>query len=294
MHIEDPEDPSVVGAMKLFASFTPTSSTSFTSANWMKALAQYPFGLFLSFPRIVYQAWILHYRKWLNVYARPDPQPSRIVENTKSDRMRPAYNGHGIGWRSETLLERFARKRVENVLHSHADRAGVLISLIPEDPHASETVFAPTTTNDGSQAQHLSIRYQSSRFFTSWLISPSIEHLLLLKDDIEGEFSVSSMDLFRAIRSAEKEYTHQKSTSTAQRLRLWAIPPTLHLDTPSDGLIDLPSPDICLIIALSSSLALEQMERRIFGLVGARFVMGQEPWMRWERALTRSSAALKL
>ncbi|THU76154.1 hypothetical protein K435DRAFT_186558 [Dendrothele bispora CBS 962.96] len=64
---------STPGPLKLTALLRPVSSVPLTAPNLLWTLSRYPVGLLLSLPRILYQAWVLHYRKKLDVYIRPEP-----------------------------------------------------------------------------------------------------------------------------------------------------------------------------------------------------------------------------
>lgn len=64
-----------IGPLKLRAILYARHAVPLTSATLLGAVARYPFALFLSFVRILYHAWILHYGKRLDVFPRPDPKP---------------------------------------------------------------------------------------------------------------------------------------------------------------------------------------------------------------------------
>jgi Protein of unknown function (DUF1365) len=63
------------GALKLSASLRVKRTALFRTHTALAALATDPFILFLTLPRTVFQATVLHYRRRLEVYKRPEPKP---------------------------------------------------------------------------------------------------------------------------------------------------------------------------------------------------------------------------
>jgi Protein of unknown function (DUF1365) len=153
------------GALKFSASLRVKHAAQFKTSTVLAALATHPFILFLTLPRILRHAAVLHYRRRLDVYKRPEPKP---VNWTASPSHGPALaKGGGIGWQQPTLLERAARRTVSAFLRRRADALGVCITLRPGDPSAQVQHFnnAYTDGADG-EARGLVFSYLSPRFFT--------------------------------------------------------------------------------------------------------------------------------
>lgn len=308
LHTEDPNAPNKIGPLKLIASLHPVSSTPFTSGNWFKSLAHQPFVLLMSLPRILYQAWILHYGRRLDVYARPDPLPVP-QRNSQKPAVEHGENGGGVGWNPETIFESFARLRVESFLQSRATMSGAAIKLIPMVPYMKPKEFLPSCEPREVVHWDLIISYQSSRFFISWLLAPSVNHLLLLRKNVEGPFQVSSEETFKMLLSPHTiSFGHagfyrvcpsdtspdlKVRTSYAQRLRMTFLPSSLltdpHFPIPPHNPTDNPTSkfDLPMLLILTLLFILQFLEKWISHLFKARFVPGQEPWLRWESAYAR-------
>lgn len=248
------------GRLKLTALMRPTGATPLTTRSLMWGVAQAPFGWFLTFPRILFVAWKLHYQKRLDVFIRPEPQP---------------VPSGGVKWLSEGFLEGFARRRLEAHLVRRAQETGIQITLQPVDPSVSRHTFAP----GGSSEKKLVVSYLAPRFFTIVFLSPSAEHALLLGCDTERLFTVSDRDLFRVVFSG-KPHDNER----LQRLRLRDIPPELDLHIPRSHYLDNDHSRVVTALAICTFFFLEWLERGIFGLARARVVKGLEPWEQWGRA----------
>lgn len=61
------------GPLKLTALHFTRTSMPLSTGSLITILLQYPVTLFMSLPRILKHAWILHYRKGLGVWRRPEP-----------------------------------------------------------------------------------------------------------------------------------------------------------------------------------------------------------------------------
>lgn len=247
------------GLLKLTALLRPTRATPLTTRSFLVGVAQAPFGWLLTFPRILFVAWKLHYQKRLDVFLRPEPQP------------RPAG---GVKWLTEGLLEGFARRRLEVHLTRRAEETGIEVTLQPADPSVGRHTFGC------SSEKKLAVSYLAPRFFTVVFLSPSAEHALLLGCDTERLFNVSDRNLFRVVFSGKP---HDKEG--LQRLRLRDIPPELDLHIPRTHYLDNSHPSIVTALAICTFLFLEWLEKRVFGLARARVVNGLEPWGQWRRAV---------
>ncbi|KJA17177.1 hypothetical protein HYPSUDRAFT_103313, partial [Hypholoma sublateritium FD-334 SS-4] len=271
------DDPTQRGALKLTALLRPTHATPLTARSLLVALAQAPFALLLTFPRILYVAGILHYAKRLDVYLRPDPQPA--AEGWSADP--PAG---GVKWLEEGLIERFARRRVEAFLARRAEETGTAVELVSADPHVARRMFkAGQGTAEGPA---LTVSYTSPRFFSTLFLCPSAQHALLLGCYTENIFRVSDRALFLATFASAGSDDNDDGVSWLQRMRCRSIPRTLSLPVPNKQFLD--ADDVCSNLASGMVIlthhALDWLEGWIFRLARARVVDGQEPWKLWERA----------
>ncbi len=194
------------GLLKFSASLRATYAAPFRTHTVLAALLTHPFILFLTLPRILCQATVLHYRRRLDVYKRPEPKPvswSTAPSITTTTIAAPALiKGGGIGWQHPTLLERAARRTVNTFLARRADVLGVCITLQPGNPSAKIQRFFGTHHDDGV-ARELVISYLSPRFFTLLVLAGDARTALRRGDGSRGkragdvrEFMVSDEALF--------------------------------------------------------------------------------------------------
>lgn len=305
--------------LKLTALLRPTSVISLNSRNLLSTLLTFPLTLFLSFPRIAYEAYRLHYDKQLDVYARPEP---RAVEESvekafSSDKNLEPRNpvqdgvghnlgrGGGVGWQPEGILERYCRLVTEDVLDHQAQARWIHVTLVSSNPALGQRHFLPHNVNaDEKSIKYLTLTYHTSRFFLVLLSSPSPQHALLVAR-AEGLCIVSDENLFVQVFTGHP--TGKPSGLSgwlchlAQRIRLRPIPVSLHppsfpfissgahpLDLPyqsasTSSTISILRP-LCSLLIIITTLLLTRLEQTIFFVFHARFVPGDEPWLAWSRA----------
>ncbi|EIN05928.1 hypothetical protein PUNSTDRAFT_74287 [Punctularia strigosozonata HHB-11173 SS5] len=291
-----PHDNEKAGALKLTATIRPTSAIPLTVSSLLSAILGAPLGLLLSMPRILYQAWILHYRKGLDVYARPEPYPVQplLLEGDCMKSPASSLLGGGVGWQPEGPLEAYTRRRIEGFLRRRARDTNTVVSLISANPAVPPLTFGA----ENESSSHLLIHYMSPRFFSTLFLMPSAAHALLTASDqaqskIDRIFWTSDRALFLRVFHNPSS----PSRTLAQRFRLRPVPPVV---LTSPGLPIPPrhplDPDARVHALIKSArtfsdltvLALlmfaELLEKWIFTLVKARFVPGEEPWGRWSRA----------
>ncbi len=292
-----------VGPLKLTATQIARHAVPLTSRNLAQALMKYPLALFLSFVRILYHAWLLHYVKGLDVFPRPDPKPATPEWGSLSPRSILGQGGDGkapvaarvyggIGWQDEGLLEAYTRRITKDFFARRAEDLRMDVILVSGDPSVPSQTFSPWTIpagGDGDVArEELVIHYTAPRFFTTLLLAPSAEHLLLLKrtDDL---FRVSSDERFVRVFSVPSAVN--TSVSWIQQLRTSLLPrpfvsaaaiPRRHpLDSNTPRFLNAPA--VCILHFA------DVLEKNVFTLLHARFVPGTEPWRRWERAVALGS-----
>ncbi|KAF8064031.1 hypothetical protein FPV67DRAFT_1584507 [Lyophyllum atratum] len=300
LHTASPDSPTIPGPLKLTALLRPTAAHPLTTANVVRALARAPFALFLSLPRILAEAWTLHYRKRLDVFTRPEPLPPSTANHVASS-WAGMRQGGGVKWLSEGPLERYARRRVEAFLHQRVEDLYIQVSLAAADPAVPDLVFLPRGAALEVSSQpppHLVVSYLSPRFFTLLFACPSPEHALLLGSDTEGIFSVSSRELFVSTFSSPDTSTSADAAagrdstprrSTRQHLRARPVPAAIPLHIPATHPLDS-TVSASIFAGMKATLVLhilfffDGLERWLFAVARARVVPGDEPWTRWERA----------
>ncbi|KAF8154092.1 hypothetical protein B0H34DRAFT_799993 [Crassisporium funariophilum] len=288
LYTESESDSLSLGPLKLTALLRPTSATPLTASRLVFALAQAPFSLLITFPRIAFVAWKLHYQKRLDVFLRPEPLPGAKVRSSS-----PSLSKHqlstpagGVRWLNEGLLESIARRRVEEFLKQRVQETGINVTLIATDPSIPRLSFSSSLTTSPS----LIISYLSPRIFTILFESPSAKHAFLLGES-EGIFQPSSRDLFLSIFTPSTPSSGSSIPGWLQRIRLRSMPRSLTLSAPNSHFLD---GDSVLGIIQSSMLLysfnfLSRFEKWIFQVSRARIVEGQEPWKQWDRASARSN-----
>ncbi|KAI0337463.1 hypothetical protein BDW22DRAFT_951665 [Trametopsis cervina] len=315
---ESTKDPSVPGPLKLIATVDPQTAVPFTSSALVNSLAVQPIVLLLAWSRILYNAWVLHYVKHLDVFVRPEPRPA--VPNWATDKFEESdvqegeadasarvllkNNGAytlsldlrnegtqtvsgGVGWQSETSAEAFARKRVEEFLKRRVQELGIDVLFVPANPAIPQRHFRPTQffsdEKPGSaKTKKLTISHASSTVFATLFMTPSAEYALAMGER-EQQFSVSDRELFLRVFSSEDARTDGQEMSRAQRLRVSQIPASSAVATyavPSTHAIE-PSGTYLYVLTLWTLLNtffIDWYTELIYRALGARFVAGQEPW----------------
>lgn len=157
------------GPLKLTALHFTRTSTPLSIGALLKILLRYPITLFMSLPRILKHAWILHYRKGLGVWRRPEPVAVRPgwgnhIRNRGSDgvaaltgaKVKVPTKGGGVGWQTHTLLESLAEKEVHRFLSKRAKEMNAKIVLVPGNPNAPIRTFSPSSSEGNLYNQSLS------------------------------------------------------------------------------------------------------------------------------------------
>ncbi|KAJ7456927.1 hypothetical protein FB451DRAFT_1510279 [Mycena latifolia] len=271
------DDPAVPGPLKLTALLRPTVSTPLTAPALLSALARAPFALFLSFARIAYVAWILHYVKRLDVFPRPAPLPHPSTSSAAAgapDTVRHLPAG---------ALEAHAQRRVHAFLARRVRETGVSVTLVPADPALRSITFSPSGSKEPPAA--LTIHYAAPLLFAVLLRAPSPQHALRL-GAAEHLFAASDDALFCATFAPPSPPT--KAKSWRQRLRAAAVGGALPaLPVPPRHALDARSSFIATLLdalVLCALLALDRVEEGVFRAARARPVHGTEPWAQWARA----------
>ncbi|KAJ3811527.1 hypothetical protein F5876DRAFT_75720 [Lentinula aff. lateritia] len=194
------------GQTKLIATLRATNALPLPSArNVLFTLVSYPLELFMSMPRILYQAGILHYRKGddksdLKVYIRPEPflPPPSFAPSSKNsvNSEIQIYPAPGAGFttrrRQPGVLGSWAKEYVRAFLRTHVDKNAELAVVLIGPDIDTEEWFLPGSTSTsingkGSETHNtvgrgtriLRITPLAPEFFELLLTAPSAGMILL-------------------------------------------------------------------------------------------------------------------
>ncbi|TPX46382.1 hypothetical protein SeMB42_g03722 [Synchytrium endobioticum] len=173
------------------------------------------FTVFLTVPRIMWQAWKLAYMKRLGVYGRPNPK---------------VHGGSNVSQtiihQEPTTFECFAMELVMN----HLELLGLPLNLHLPDSANTIISLSPVTTNDyKAPSPAIDVHIHSFTFFTAWLCDVTNTSRALLSSFVRGDFACSDLAAFlsmlkdRAPRNRESGSDNLKSHGS----RLEAVVRTL-------------------------------------------------------------------
>ncbi|KAK8870102.1 hypothetical protein IAR55_000672 [Kwoniella newhampshirensis] len=281
----------------------------------LSTLAKWPFTLFSVTVRTLHQASILHYKKKLAVFPRPEPKITAagqegVFNPPEKDEER---TGVVLQRQDEAWAEKKAREIVERWGRARAERTGTALEV--KFGNGRESLrFAPervTSAGNGhplddsdETGDALRITTSDPNFFTNLLLSPSAEHALILFP--ERLTSVNSKTLYLAFFAPPSSSNSDLPTRQSASIRTRSF---LHLYSYSTL---APTPDIPSITAIpaiphfaddTSILCWkdrlqitrvlfwawfgEMADEGLLSLLRGRFVPGQEPWSVWDRGLKR-------
>ena len=212
--------------LKLTATFRPTSAKLLTPQSVLRAISLEPFALALTFVRIGHQAILLHYKRRLDTYVRPEPRAidEKLESLFEEDvigmhrvQRRQGYKlgiGGGIKWQEEGLYERYARRVVERFINFRSYELGVRVNIHSTNPTDRIRSFPILTKPDldskgvksksiGTEPE-LNIMYRTPNAFLLMLLAPSPELALLLGKDAEHTLFVSDDKLFVKLFTVER------------------------------------------------------------------------------------------
>ncbi|KAI0063377.1 hypothetical protein BV25DRAFT_423649 [Artomyces pyxidatus] len=247
IHLHTPTSPPSAkkGPLKLTALHRTLRAEPLTTRSVLTALLVHPFLLFMSMPRILYQAWVLHYRRRLSVYRRPDPLPVSPSASSSAP-----FAGGGVCWLPPSLLERAAERRVTAYVHARARALGVTVVLRPGDPRDP-----PRTLGAADARRTLHVTYRGPQFFVN----------IVLADDADAR--ASDLDVSDAGLFAEVFGDAKAERPALQRWVLAHRPagtePCSHAVVPLEGMGGL--------LLLAACIAAEWAEWALWVIAGVRW-----------------------
>lgn len=270
----------------------------------VKAVLRWPMALFASTPRILYQAYKLHYEKKLAMFPRPEPRAKgqEGVYNPPqnfSDGM-----GFALGWQGAGWAESASQRLVGDWVTAQARNTGYGFKVFNRVGRVELAVPAP---NEKPAAEsEVVLETSDPSVFTRLVTAPSPDHFLIIAK--ETLTTINDVDRFRRLFNAGPTVQTQQVTmktrirSMAQyaRQRLFLfdvsfasiIPPPHITNPPSRHWTD----HLTLWQLLLTTLIIKWTqfgawaEEGVMYKINARFVPGSEPWKVWDRALTKHYA----
>ncbi|ORX39313.1 hypothetical protein BD324DRAFT_619232 [Kockovaella imperatae] len=262
----------------------------------VRCLIRWPLALFLSTPRILFHAWILHYEKKLAVFPRPEPRMSGQDGVWNPPQNYSDTVGKPVRWQPTGLTEKMARSIVSAWAKSRALETSIQLEIRNHGSDSS-AVF-PTTTGHDSFSK-LVITTSCPKIFSHLVICPSPDHFLILAPEILTSISdpalfrhffnaspstVPNPILDRRIQAQQRDYfIWMSSCSNIAPTPDLVRSPERHFT--SSGLSI--SHKVGVIFVVWSAFVADWLEEGIMGLMKARWVPGGDPQRIWERAFRR-------
>lgn len=243
-----------------------------TPFSLLYSLVRFPLSLFLTTPRILYEATRLHYKRKLDVYPRPELH-SGAQEDGVLNPVAAMVEPGSVLWQTATDADRYARSVVESYLMERCEALKVRVKLQPEDRAVEAAMF-------GTAGEELTITYASALFFSDLLLAPSASLALAMADD---RWRVSDIELFTRFLAADSKEDLNRAARAARRLRrhyikwLASFALGVEVDTPERHPLD-GFATWALVRHLIGRLIAEKLGYYVFRLTRARFVEGTEPW----------------
>ncbi|KDN41982.1 hypothetical protein K437DRAFT_249268 [Tilletiaria anomala UBC 951] len=296
------------------------------TTNLLFALAKQPFSLFLTFPRILYEAGKLHFRYRLDAFGRPDMQEP-LSASSAAPR---ATEWNGVGWppslnpveqhrgavasniRTETLkggilwpeasgAEKACKARVLAFVQKRVQLDPSLsIRVVSADP-SEPPILVAGSSSTAEREDQLTISIRSFAFYTDMLLWPDAETALLVGSITARRWGVNDQGAFkRFFRSLtpggalSAAAAGQTKASASQRVRQrfwkWALGCANHLSERQRAAFEArvqQNKQHCW--TLWQIMLASKAEKWVFEKVGARYVLGTEPWLELGRALLLQS-----
>ena len=261
----------------------------------LRTILRFPLSLLLTTPRIMYQAYRLHYEKQLAVYPRPEPSSEAAKEAWNAPQDDVEGLGLPIAWQTPGWSEKTARRIVERYCHSRVEATGIGLHIDFLDQREIITLSSARS----SKEQVCTIKTADPKFFSNLLTAPSPGHFVILSPELLT--SIDNPELFVELLTSSKAFASEQSaidrwtTITRQRFFLFfmahsylpATPDLWPIDNHHFIEVDSFSDRFRILAIVYLAYLADIAEERIMGMLGASFVEGREPWKLWERALRR-------
>ncbi|OWZ38945.1 hypothetical protein C349_04180 [Cryptococcus neoformans var. grubii Br795] len=259
------------------------------------ALTKWPGTLFLVRARTNWQAYILHYRKNLALYPRPEP-----INSFSTDMFnQPEKDEHGVGVPLQkspiTSIEKRAQEVVCKWAAGRAEELRVRLEIEFEGDRDNVQL--------GPQGKEtLNIKTADSDFFNDLLITPSPQHFLILAHERYTEISNPLLfkEFFSAPLAPQADWLSRSTNAIRRRyfVHLYSyshLPPPPSIPPITGELLHFSDSTLIsfwdrfkvLRVVFWTWYGHNELEW-IFGFLRGAFVPGQEAWTVWDRAMRRS------
>ncbi len=254
--------------------------------------------MLLTSPRILAQAWTLHFEKRLSVYPRPELDRPRTGGEALDAPWNPAEEdeggtGRSIGWKASGAEKR-ALALVGVHLEAKSRELGTTVSIYFDNPGMLAVEF-PGGEGKG-EAANLVIRTRHPTLFTEILMARTPDQILL-SAEVDRHTLISSADLFRRLFATPGTSPTSSGASTTLLNRAmdeirrrylffhtaFALRPLLpalimfspHWTTAAPYTLEQ---RVSMLWLLLTTYWAARAEEWIMFRMGARFVGGQAPW----------------
>ncbi|WVQ81380.1 hypothetical protein IAT38_003504 [Cryptococcus sp. DSM 104549] len=268
------------------------------------ALVKWPGTLLLVQTRTYWQAYKLHYRKKLALYPKPEPiGPGAMgVFNPPEEDPERDEVGVVLQRQTDTWGEIHAREVVGEWIRARAEQVRVGVEIVFHNEREGLVVKPLGHEGKAGQAPVLVVESSDPMFYTNLLLAPSPEHTILLAQEFRTAISDHALfttffsppssplndPISRAAASARfRSFTHLYANTTLPpppSLPPLSSTPTHFTDTPN--LLTWRQRLLVARIVFWTWVEERQLEW-VLGVLGGRFVPGQEPWTVWDRAMRR-------
>ncbi|KIK68132.1 hypothetical protein GYMLUDRAFT_69140 [Collybiopsis luxurians FD-317 M1] len=222
---DDASSPLPLGRTKLTASLRTVSALPLSPSavkNIIVTFMMFPFSLFLSMPRILYQAWILHYGKGgaaedessdLKVYLRPEPflppprtTPPSLFEDSQFQLI--PTPGAGITTRRlpPGLLASNVREHMREFLRSRVQLEDGKLCVVLIEPEAlgNKQEWFISSTGKKESEKILRITLLTSMFYELMLTAPSPGMALFAGGVVHDSKSTSKPTLYSTVLNVDR------------------------------------------------------------------------------------------
>ena len=252
-----------------------------------RTILSFPLALLMTTPRILYQAYTLHYAKNMLVYPRPPPRVTGDEKEWNPTQIDEEGVGSGLRWKRQSWTEKKAMAVFARCARRSAARSGILLEIVFLD---QRPIFRMGDSDHSKRK--LVIKTADASIFTNLLSAPSAHHFLLLAPELLT--TISCPELFEEfyVSSSMKPDLFDSATSTVRDWHIrWfmsnsRVEPKLDLSLEQRSRI-WPCLGLGGFLVVSASYIADILDKKISNLIGTNYVEGREPWKLWERALGR-------
>lgn len=272
------------------------SAEPLSDAAILRSSLLFPLSLLLTAARIVYQAFILHYFKRLNVFARPEPF---VGQHQQENSVGPTAAPNGsIHWQQPTTAQLWLRSQFEVALQRCVDQhsESVQVTVQPADfTQPTSTIARTALGSDGAafspatEHHKITLRFHSHTAFEELLMAPCFDQAVDV-GVIKGTWEVDRPQLLESIlellEPSRLSVSTFSATNACRTLRSlysrWSSMPQPERHKPSSHWQDTIA-TWRLALTLAQITATDVVSYYVAKALRAEFVRGGSPWEIWDR-----------